>query len=67
MLTFKDAGFNSPTDLRAGINKWNTASLFINMRYISIIDYDRVIFRCSCDTFALRNLMSLFFFSKTIT
>ena len=53
MLTFKDAGFNSPTDLRAGINKWNTANLFINMRYISIIDYDRVIFRCSCDTFAL--------------
>ena len=51
MLTFKDAGFNTPTDLKAGTNKWNTASLFIKMRYISIIDYDRVIFRYSCDTF----------------
>ena len=53
MSTFTVAGFNSPTDLKAGINKWNTANLFIKMRYISIIDYDRVIFRYSCDTFAL--------------
>ena len=36
MLSFKGACFNSPTDLRAGTNNWNTASLFIKMRYISI-------------------------------
>ena len=53
MSTFTVAGFNSPTDLKAGINKWNTANLFIKMRYISIIDYDREIFRYSCDAFAL--------------
>ena len=53
MLTFKVADFNSPTDLRAGINKWNTANLVIKMRFINIIDYYRAIFRYSCDTFVL--------------
>ena len=53
MSTFKVAGFNSRTDLRAGIDKWNTTNIFIKMRYISIIDYDRVIFRYSSDTFVL--------------
>ena len=29
---------------------WNTVNLFIKMKYISITDYDGVIFRYSCDT-----------------
>ena len=58
MSTFKVAGFNSRTDLRAGIDKWNTTNIFIKMRYISIIDYDRVIFRYSSDTFVLWNLIT---------
>ena len=51
LLVFKCAGFiNSPTDLSAATYKWNTANLFIKMRYVSIIDYDRAISRYSCDT-----------------
>ena len=53
MLLFRIAGFKSPTDLRVGIIKWNTATQLIKMRYISKIDFNRVIFRYSRDTFAL--------------
>ena len=45
----KATGFKGPADLIPGTNKCNTANLFINMGYISIIDYDRVIFRYSHD------------------
>ena len=35
LLVLNCAGFiNSPTDLRAATYKWNTANLFIKMRYI---------------------------------
>ena len=50
LLVFKGACFKSPTDLRAVNYKWNTANLFIKMRYFSITDYDRAIFRYLCDT-----------------
>ena len=39
LLVFKGAGFISPTDLTAATYKWNTANLFIKMRYVSINDY----------------------------
>ena len=50
LLVFKGAGFKSPTDLRAATYKWNTVNVFIKMRYVSIINYDRAIFRYSSDT-----------------
>ena len=39
LIVFKDAGFKGPTDLRAVTYKWNTANLFIKMRYVSVTDY----------------------------
>ena len=39
LIVFKDAVFKSPTDLRAVTYKWNTANLFIKMRYVSVTDY----------------------------
>ena len=50
LIGFKGAGFNRPTDLSAMTYKWNTVNLFSKMRYVRIIDYDRVIFRYSCGT-----------------
>ena len=49
LLVFKGEGFKSPTDLRALTYKWNAANLFIKLKYVSITDYDRAIFRYSCD------------------
>ena len=50
-VSIQRCSFNIPTDLRAGTNRWNTARLFIKMRYINITDYGQVISRYSCDTF----------------
>ena len=50
LLVFRGSGFNCPTDLGPGTCKWNRAKDFIYVRYVSITDYDRAIFRYLCDT-----------------
>ena len=72
LLVFKGARFKKPTDLRAVTYKWDTANLFVQMRYVSITDYDRAIFRYSCDTLCSISQFSsmwpclIFSFSKFI-